>query len=331
MDDTARNLRERVLSRRSALEQTWSDTQNQPWTTDEFKNVTDYTMELQELGEQSVGSSVMTSEVVPFDHAQSPMQFDVSESQEADEVMKSLTARRTQTKAELQTTIKSAVHRPVRLPPIVREKSPGSGHAQATSFVETAGNGDREVDMSNDDDGNRRELRSKALTESIRQRMRQKLQEGRLSIGEGVSEDATKPSRRHRLLRQRDIPTRFDEPLGPTVSDNTLDRVESDDQLQSGLSSSVLARSHWQQALNAVTSQTMVPGRAEDKSYDFFTQSLEAPFEDLFPQHTVVAREEARESSTAEAGDSHAQEELEEEPNELDTSALITQLHVVAL
>ena len=73
----------------------------------------------------------------------------------------------------------------------MREKSPGSGHAQATSFVETAGNGDREVDMSNDDDGNRRELRSKALTESIRQRMRQKLQEGRLSIGEGVSEDAT--------------------------------------------------------------------------------------------------------------------------------------------
>ena len=40
--------------------------------------------------------------------------------------------------------------------------------------------------------------------------------------------------------------------------------MESDDQLQSGLSSSVLARSHWQQALNAVTSQTMVRQMSSD-------------------------------------------------------------------
>ena len=60
-------------------------------------------------------------------------------------------------------------------------------------------------------------------------------------------------------------------------------------------------------------------------SYHFFTQSLEEPFEELFPQCTPVMRDEPDEGATAVSGDVAVTEGLEEEQptDELDTSALI--------
>ena len=89
---------------------------------------------------------------------------------------------------QLQTTIKATVHYPARLPPLKHERSPESSNLRPPLLTKPIGNGE-EREESGDlvDNRMRKEHRSRELTESIRQRMRQKLQEAK----RGMPEDET--------------------------------------------------------------------------------------------------------------------------------------------
>jgi coiled-coil and C2 domain-containing protein 2A len=285
-------------------------------------------MELEELQSKSPIQPHLTTEVTPFHRSPSPIPSNASGSQEADEMMRSMREKRLQRKEQLQTTIKATVHYPPRLPPLKHEGSPESRDFRPPLLTKPIANGE---EMKESGDARiRKEHRSKELTESIRQRMRQKLQEANWDMADDETGDRQKPTRRLRALRPREVPTRFDEPVGASLASEsgfTLDRTEAEDQLQSRHSSALLARSRWQQAIDSTMLRKSVSSREKDFSYHFFTQSLEEPFEELFPQCASVIRDEPDAGATAVSGDVavREREELEgEQPtDELDTSALI--------